>query len=208
MVSSSTRDLILAAATATFAQVGYAGARVDDIAARAGVNKAMLYYHVGNKRALYEAVLREVFAYIHGVLRRVAAASSDPAERLELVATEIATFAETSPDLPAVLFREVAAGGRNLDDDLLRELASVFTEIRAIYQAGERSGAFRATDPLVAHSAFVGSLFFLVGSKPLRTRLRSLMSAGPAADETAEALAAQFSGLLLDGLRVRERSSS
>ncbi len=210
MVSSSPtpRDQILGAATAVFAQVGYAGARVDEIAARAGVNKAMLYYHIGNKRALYDAVLRSVFSYVRDVLDRVAAGSPDPAERLRCVAREIATFAETNPDLPAVLFREVAAGGRNLSDDLLPELAAVFGEIRGIYQLGERSGEFRPADPLVAHSVFVGALFFLVGSKPLRGRLRSLLGVAPAAEETADALARNFTDLLLDGLRVRERKSS
>ncbi|HSN67988.1 MAG TPA: helix-turn-helix domain-containing protein, partial [Thermoanaerobaculia bacterium] len=47
MVSTIPRDQILTAAAAVFAEVGYAGARVDEIAERAGVNKAMLYYHVG-----------------------------------------------------------------------------------------------------------------------------------------------------------------
>ncbi len=210
MVSSTTppRDQILAAATAVFAEVGFAGARVDEIAERAGVNKAMLYYHVGNKRALYEEVLRMVLAHVREVLDRVMASSSDPIERLRGIAREIASFAESNPDLPAILFREVATGGKNLEEDLLRELSGVFTEIRGVYQQGMGSGAFRATDPLLAHFVFVGSLFFLVGSKPLRGRLRSMTGAAPAAEETPDSLAAHFTDLLLDGLRVRNGESS
>ena len=52
------RDAILDAASAEFAERGFAGARVDEIAARAGVNKAMLYYRIGDKQTLYNAVLR------------------------------------------------------------------------------------------------------------------------------------------------------
>lgn len=49
---------ILAAATKAFVAVGPAGARVDAIAAAAGVNKRMLYHYFGNKQALYQAVLQ------------------------------------------------------------------------------------------------------------------------------------------------------
>ena len=53
------RSRILAAAAEVFAEKGFDGAGVDEIARRAGVNKAMLYYHVGDKAALYGAVTIE-----------------------------------------------------------------------------------------------------------------------------------------------------
>ena len=62
------RDRILDAASAVFAELGFAGARVDDIAERAGVNKAMLYYHVGDKQALYSAVLLRNFDRVRTAL--------------------------------------------------------------------------------------------------------------------------------------------
>ena len=51
------RERIARAATSEFAARGYAGARVDAIARRAGVNKRMLYHYFGNKRALFTAVV-------------------------------------------------------------------------------------------------------------------------------------------------------
>src|SRR5574337_2169161 len=55
---SSTRDLILDAAERRFAERGFAGVSVREIAADAGLkNQASLYNHFRNKRALYEAVL-------------------------------------------------------------------------------------------------------------------------------------------------------
>src|ERR671931_624754 len=50
-------DQILAAAALEFAERGYAGARVDRIARRAAVNKAMLYYHFRSKQQLYATLL-------------------------------------------------------------------------------------------------------------------------------------------------------
>jgi TetR/AcrR family transcriptional regulator len=54
-----TRRRILAAAEREFSAKGLAGARVDAIARRAGVNKRMLYHYFGNKEALYRAVMLE-----------------------------------------------------------------------------------------------------------------------------------------------------
>ncbi|MBY9051646.1 TetR/AcrR family transcriptional regulator, partial [Pseudomonas fluorescens] len=52
---------ILEAAKQEFSTHGLAGARVDRIAAKAGANKRMLYYHVGNKDELYLAVLEGAY---------------------------------------------------------------------------------------------------------------------------------------------------
>lgn len=53
-----TRERILLAAFQEFAAKGLSGARVDQIARRAKINKRMLYHYFGNKRALFHAVLR------------------------------------------------------------------------------------------------------------------------------------------------------
>lgn len=55
--SAATKELLLSAATAEFAEHGPAGARIDRIAERAGANKRLLYVYFGDKEALFEAVL-------------------------------------------------------------------------------------------------------------------------------------------------------
>jgi len=57
------RARILAAAHAEFAQHGFDGARVDRIAALAGINKRMLYHYFGNKDVLFRVVLEENYAH-------------------------------------------------------------------------------------------------------------------------------------------------
>ena len=59
--SASSRQRLVTAAAAEFAARGFAGASVDRIARGARVNKAMIYYHFQNKRALYTEVLRDMF---------------------------------------------------------------------------------------------------------------------------------------------------
>ena len=62
----ASRRAILQAALVAFAQEGIAGARMDAIAAAAGVNKALLYYYFRNKEALYGAVLDDFFVRLLG----------------------------------------------------------------------------------------------------------------------------------------------
>ncbi len=57
-----TKQRIMAAATAEFAKMGLGGARVDVIAARANVQKRMMYHYFGNKETLYRIVLEEAYA--------------------------------------------------------------------------------------------------------------------------------------------------
>jgi TetR/AcrR family transcriptional regulator len=55
-----TVKLILKAAASVFSESGFSGARVDEIAKRAGVNKATIYYHIGDKEKLYAEVISNV----------------------------------------------------------------------------------------------------------------------------------------------------
>src|SRR5258708_18267071 len=59
--NAGARAAILAAAERQFAKAGLAGARTEEIAAEAGVNKALLYYYFESKEHLYEAVIEDHF---------------------------------------------------------------------------------------------------------------------------------------------------
>src|SRR5258708_28326237 len=67
----ATRKKLLAAARHEFARSGLAGARVDEIANRAGVNKQLVYHYFGDKDALYAAVLEWVYEEIRAQERKL-----------------------------------------------------------------------------------------------------------------------------------------
>ena len=66
----ATKARVLRAATELFAERGFHGTKVRDIAERAGANVAAGHYHFGSKRDLYVEVLRETFAQVRAVLAR------------------------------------------------------------------------------------------------------------------------------------------
>ena len=59
-IASDGRHRILQAASALFAQRGFGGVSISDVAKSAGLVKSSIYHHFENKQALYEAVLTEV----------------------------------------------------------------------------------------------------------------------------------------------------
>jgi len=89
---------IVAAALAVFAEKGFAAARLEEIAARAGVSKGALYLYFATKQDLFRAVVEQAIAPNMEVVRAMIAAHPGPfSELLRLVPERIATLLETLP---------------------------------------------------------------------------------------------------------------
>jgi len=166
-----TRERLLAAAAAEFAARGFAGTRVDRIAAAARVNKAMIYYHFGSKAALYQEILGDMFQAVNANVRRVAAAADPPEEKLAQFVAAIAREAEARPHFPQIWFREIAEGGVHLGEPALGDMAGVVLTLGTILDQGVRSRRFRRTDPLLVHATIVAPLLLFFASAGVRRRL-------------------------------------
>ena len=110
----TTRDRVLAAAAAEFAARGFDGAKVDRIAARARVNKAMLYYHFRSKTALYQTILLDLLRPRRQRRRSRSRAGTAPEAQLRGFVEAVAGTAFTQPQFPPMWLREIADGGRHL----------------------------------------------------------------------------------------------
>ncbi len=172
--SSHTRERILDAASGIFADKGFAGARVDEIARRAGVNKAMLYYHVGDKQVLYTAVLTHNFERVEAALAAASATEGPASARLQAVIGAIVGIVHTIPDHPRIMLREIASGGANLAPEVLRRMLGMIEVVGGLLAEGRNAGEFRDTDPVLTHLAVVGAALFLTSINPLRERAAEL----------------------------------
>lgn len=167
-------DRILAAAAVEFAARGFGGARVDRIARRARVNKAMLYYHFKSKQGLYRALLRRTFTLVASRMQAIAAAEAPPAEKIEKVIAGMAALIRDHEFLPAIMMREVAEGGAHLDRETLLALAAVPRTVGGIVQQGVASGAFRDVNPLFAYLSMLAPIVFYLAAGPIRKELGAL----------------------------------
>jgi TetR/AcrR family transcriptional regulator len=167
-------DRILAAAALEFGERGFGGARVDRIARRARVNKAMLYYHFKSKQGLYRALLRRLFTLAGERMRAIAAGNATPTEKVDRV---IAAFAELIRDhvsVPGIMLREVAEAGIHLDRETLAALAGVPRAVAGIIQEGIERGEFRAVNPVFAYFSILAPIVMFLAAAPIRQEVADL----------------------------------
>jgi TetR/AcrR family transcriptional regulator len=175
---ASTRDAILKAGTELFAKHGFEGTRVDGIARRARVNKAMVSYHFGGKKRLYLAILTESLAAARQQVLSLQESGLPAADRMREFIHTFAAFVGQRPYLTTILAREAVSGGRYLDQKLLPQFAGIFSGVREILDQGIRDGSFRPVNPAIAHVSLVGSLIFFYSTEPFRNRILSLNGFG------------------------------
>jgi TetR/AcrR family transcriptional regulator len=164
-------DRILAAAALEFSERGYAGARVDRIARRARINKAMLYYHFGSKQALYRAMLRQIFSQAAERLQPIADAPLPAEDKLAQVIATIAAFIAEHAFFPAIMLREVADGGVHLDRTTLEALARVPMAVGRIVGPGVVNGTVRRVHPMTAYFSMLAPIVFYLAGEPIRKEL-------------------------------------
>lgn len=168
--SPDSRERVLAAAGAEFAARGFDGAKVDRIAARARVNKAMIYYHFKNKAALYREILVDVFRTIADAVATSVTPGAPDAQLRQFIHT-VAAQATTRPHFATMWLREMADGGVHIDGPIVVELRRVMTVLARVIDDGTRAGRFTPAHPLVTQLGIVAPLLFFAASKPARERL-------------------------------------
>ncbi len=187
MATDETREKLLKAATEVFVATGFSGARVDEIARKAGANKAMIYYHFGAKQALYQAVLLRLLGPIHEHID--ALHTEDPKARLVVFYRGLVERFHAQPALPKLMLREVLAGGRNMEAQTARAFARILAFVAATLKQGKGTGRFRPTSPLLFHLAVLSPALLLFAGGDFRDRVLSVAARRPPTPTLEELLA-------------------
>ncbi len=193
-------ESILEAASIEFAEKGFAGARIDEIAERSGINKAMIYYHVGDKEELHAAVVLSVLRPTLDRVREIASRPLSPPEKLRAIVGELAAHAVEHPVMPRVMMHEIAAGGAHLPDEVIRCIGGIFGSVKSVLEEGVRSGVFRGVDPLAAHFSIIASTMLYVAAAPIRVRVGRALGFPAMAERPAPETAHHLVELILHGV--------
>ncbi|MBR1222697.1 TetR family transcriptional regulator [Bradyrhizobium sp. U87765 SZCCT0131] len=158
---------ILAAAKREFSDYGLAGARVDRIAAEAGANKRMLYYHVGNKEDLYLTVLEGAYEHIRAEERELNLEHLDPPEAIEVLISFTWNYFIRNPEFLALLNTENLERAAHLKRSTkVKSMHSPFVEmIRTVVDRGVARGDFQvAMDPVQLYISIAALCFFYLSN--------------------------------------------
>ncbi len=171
------KQALLDAAVAEFGAHGFGGARVTEIAARAGVNKQLISYYFGGKQGLYDAVTNR--------WRDNEPALTQDATTLGEVAAAYARETLAAPDLARLLIRQGV--DRDEPDDPARDAR--FQAVLADFQRRQQAGELAADlDP--AHAAL--ALFALSAAPVTFPQIARALGLNPEAPDFADRYADQL----------------
>jgi TetR/AcrR family transcriptional regulator len=169
--AAETRQRILDAAIVEFSESGLAGARMDQIAAAAGVNKALIYYYFQGKDALYSATLE-------AVARRVLASSLEAMDGTQTAGERLVRFAlnhfdriHSQQGFQSLMQQEMVRMHRGEDNAVAAVVEKVFRpmmpRLMDLMVEGQRSGELIPVDEWQMMYAALGANVFYFLSAPV-----------------------------------------
>ena len=171
--SPGTRSRILSTAAEEFGARGFSATTVDRIARRARVNKAMIYYHFPNKRALYTTIVREHFTPIIEKLASIAARPAQPDQQLDRLIEALVTSIDASKAFLPIFLREIADGAVHLGAEELALVAGIFGTVRGVIAEGTSQNVFQPIHPALAHFTIIAPVIMFRATAPVRARIEA-----------------------------------
>jgi TetR/AcrR family transcriptional regulator len=166
---AATRRKLLTAARREFASSGLAGARVDEIADRAGVNKQLVYHYFGDKDALYLAVLEWVYEEIRAQERKLNLEGLPPQQAIKKLIESSFDHLAAHPDFIALLNDENRGGAAHVRRSRKLEAmhSPLVSLVSSILAEGVKAGIFRkGINPVHLYISIAGLSYFYFSNTP------------------------------------------
>jgi AcrR family transcriptional regulator len=180
----ATRANILEIATEEFAEKGFSGARVDDIAARTDTSKRMIYYYFGDKEGLFVAVIERAYAGIRQIEANLKLDHLDPEQALRTLVGFTFDYQNAHEGFIRLVMTENIHRGVHLARSGNIEQLNVpaIATLGDIYARGRASGAFRdGVDEIDLHMTISALCFFNVANRATFSRIFQRDMASPQA---------------------------
>ncbi len=151
-------EKILAVAARLFATHRFHEARMEDIAAAAGVGKGTLYRYFRDKEELYLALLAGAAEQIGPRLQEAYDRPSNPRCRLEAMVEAILSYFEEQPHLFDLIQHAEVMGSLDRENPWNDARSNTLSLYQAVFQEGEQAGLWRINDPDIAVLLLLGGL--------------------------------------------------
>jgi TetR/AcrR family transcriptional regulator len=173
--NGTTKQAIHAAATALFAEQGYAATSTREICERAGITKPVLYYHFGNKEQLYQELILDASNEYRKTLLRASRRGKNTEQRIVNVLDAMFTFTRRSPQLVQLGFRMLFAAEKGTPPIDIVELGQFDQRLmQEIIREGIKKGELHGRPTEIAEAlggvAALHIMDFLITGKPTLDR--------------------------------------
>ena len=135
---------ILDAAEDLFAECGFSGTTLRDVATRVGIQIPSLYNHFESKEGLYAAVLERGLEPVIHVLANLVAESSQQRPDARPVVQSIMAVLDARPHLPRLLLHETLAGGQRLTPVLRSAIGPIFENAQKVTETATQGTRWRS----------------------------------------------------------------
>jgi AcrR family transcriptional regulator len=198
-----TRSEILETATREFADRGYAGARVDEIADQMRTTKRMIYYYFGSKEQLFIAVLEHAYTAIRRAEQSVDVDHLDPAAAIRRLAELTFDHHEANPDfIRLVSIENIHRAEHVAKSEAIANLGTPAIDLIArILERGRATGVFvRDIDAVDLHALISSFCVFRVAN---RHTFAALFGRDLLEQDTRERYRAMLGDMVVDYLTVQ-----
>jgi len=200
--SRDKRKAILDAAVKVFAEKGYHGSRVSDIASEAGIAYGLVYHYFKNKEEILDTIFEEHWSGFLEAVEAIAESTSSIEDKLLSIAALILNAYRVRESWVKVLVFEIQRSSRFAEPEQLRAVGRLFRTVARSLRSGQESGTLRSEfDPDIACFVFIGGLDIVVTSRVLK--VIQIEGGAPKENEYYLQVARTVVGIFLGGLEAR-----
>ncbi len=205
-------QIILEAAMDIFVEKGWSGARMQEIADRAGINKALLHYYFRSKENIYDKIIESVLSRFFSEMNQELQTDQSFEQVIRQFIYGVVAAINANPRIPMFIISELSRGGKNVQGILASMVdqygVSLPQRMFALIRRESESGSIRPIDPPQLMITLLGSCLFYFVAEPLVIEI--LNHVQPQADYDRARFIEQRKESIFDviyyGLKAREES--